>query len=338
MGVYERIPNVNQVSFGNSFVPAEQVQGTSDRISEMKTATYHQNGESSQIKEQTTLPEQMTMNTKTPQHHAVTNNSSKNIIANKSTGSAIEPIFPPNYFLSAGMLPWEPSPAPFATSLGNETNTARGLQQTESCDINNVSLQTDLVLDKIQGQNSTGGTPQSVKNCTPGSTDIEIDLPLSNELTNYASSSLNKTSTKRKTENTAKEVRQRNPVKRRKRTKKDKQSSSNIPKGQTAPNFYLFDAPWELRANFMQSQLSRNGTVTPDSNDYHYNLAGNRIDPKQVARVNPIMPLSLESNASGIATLPNGQPVQLVDGRHRKKTISDSARNEREQQRAKKIT
>merc|ERR1712238_360500 len=391
--VYERIPNVNQVSFGNSFVPAEQVQGTSDRISEMKTATYHQNGESSQIKEQTTLPEQMTMNTKTPQHHAVTNNSSKNIIANKSTGSAIEPIFPPNYFLSAGMLPWEPSPAPFATSLGNETNTARGLQQTESCDknnaknkngiscvvqegntdvnaslsllntpdnvhlidnqqqvqdrsqisskgsvagaiqehqqssLNNVSLQTDMVLDKIQGQNSTGGTPQSVKNCTPGSTDIEIDLPLSNELTNYASSSLNKTSTKRKTENTAKEVGQRNPVKRRKRTKKDKQSSSNIPKGQTAPNFYLFDAPCELRANFMQSQLSRNGTVTPDSNDYHYNLAGNRI-----------MPLSLENNAFGIATLPNGQPVQLVDGRHRKKTISDSARNEREQQRAKKIT
>ena len=29
-------------------------------------------------------------------------------------------------------------------------------------------------------------------------------------------------------------------MKRRKRTKKDKQSSSNNPKGQTAPNFYLF--------------------------------------------------------------------------------------------------
>ena len=38
---YERIPNVNQVPFGNLFVPAEQVQGTSDRISEVKTATYH---------------------------------------------------------------------------------------------------------------------------------------------------------------------------------------------------------------------------------------------------------------------------------------------------------
>ena len=50
------------------------------------------------------------------------------------------------------------------------------------------------------------------------------------------------------------------------------------------------------------------------------------------------MPLSLENNAFGIATLPNSQPVQLVDGRHRKKTTSDSARNEIEQQRAKKIT
>ena len=38
---YERIPNVNQVPFGNLFLPAEQVQGTSDRISEVKTATYH---------------------------------------------------------------------------------------------------------------------------------------------------------------------------------------------------------------------------------------------------------------------------------------------------------
>ena len=50
------------------------------------------------------------------------------------------------------------------------------------------------------------------------------------------------------------------------------------------------------------------------------------------------MPLSLENNAFGIATLPNSQPVQLVDGRHRKKTTSDSTRNEIEQQRAKKIT
>ena len=44
--------------------------------------------------------------------------------------------------------------------------------------------------------------------------------------------------------------------------------------------------------------------------------------------------ISLESNAFGTRTLPNGKPVRLVDGRHRNKTISDSTRNEREQLRA----
>ena len=45
------------------------------------------------------------------------------------------------------------------------------------------------------------------------------------------------------------------------------------------------------------------------------------------------MPISLENNAFGIGTLPNCKPVRFVDGRHRNKSINDSARNEREQQR-----
>ena len=46
-----------------------------------------------------------------------------------------------------------------------------------------------------------------------------------------------------------------------------------------------------------------------NSKDYHYNLAGIRIDPQQQV----------------------AQPVRLVDERHRNNTISNSTHNEREQ-------
>ena len=115
--------------------------------------------------------------------------------------------------------------------IPSRSSVADAIQEHQKSYLSNVSLQTYLVQDKIHSQNSTYVTPQSVNNCTPDSSDVEVDLPLSNQPTNYASSNLNKTSTKRKTEHTSLKVGQRNPVKRRKRTKKDKQSSSNNPKG-----------------------------------------------------------------------------------------------------------
>ena len=58
-----------------------------------------------------------------------------------------------------------------------------------------------------------------------------------------------------------------------------------------------------------EPMFSPNYYVSLNSKDYHYNLAGNQIDPQhQVAR-----------------------PVRLVDQHHRNKTISDSTHNEREQ-------
>merc|ERR1712238_221616 len=69
-----------------------------------------------------------------------------------------------------------------------------------------------------------------------------------------------------------------------------------------------------------------------DPNAFHYGMAINGFHPKLNALVNPIMPASL-----GAAILPNGKRVELIDGRFRDKKKT-TERNEREQQRAMKIT
>ena len=101
---------------------------------------------------------------------------------------------------------------------------------------------------------------------------------------------------------------------------------------QDPPPFYLFDAPCELRANFLQAQRQNAMPNFQDSNSFHYGIAVNGFHPQVNSQVNPIMPASL-----GAAVLPNGKRVELIDGRH-KHGRKSSQRNEREQQRAQKIT
>ena len=60
---------------------------------------------------------------------------------------------------------------------------------------------------------------------------------------------------------------------------------------------------------FIEPIFSPNYFLSLDSNDYHYHLAGNWIDPQPVALVNPIMTILLENNSFGIGTLRNGKPV-----------------------------
>jgi len=64
------------------------------------------------------------------------------------------------------------------------------------------------------------------------------------------------------------------------------------------PPFFLFDAPCELRYNFLQSQrmhdsLPTLSTITNDSNSYHYGMAVNGFHPQLNAQVNPVLPLSV---------------------------------------------
>ena len=104
--------------------------------------------------------------------------------------------------------------------------------------------------------------------------------------------------------------------------------------GDQAPPFYLFSAPCELRQNFLQAQR-QNEVAAPgfqDANAFHYGMAVNGFNPHTIGQVNPIIPASL-----GAAILPNGERVTLLDGRRDHKRKS-AVRNEREQQRAQKIT
>jgi hypothetical protein len=87
------------------------------------------------------------------------------------------------------------------------------------------------------------------------------------------------------------------------------------------PPFYLFDAPVELRNNFMQSQRMHGLPVSQDSNSFHYGISVNGFHPQVNAQDNPVV-------------LP---PVHLVDARHCKQRSECSVKNEREQRRTQKI-
>jgi len=84
---------------------------------------------------------------------------------------------------------------------------------------------------------------------------------------------------------------------------------------ETFPPFVLFDAPCELRCNFIGAHSRIGVHAKPRANDLHYGLVVNGFHPQLNARENP---------------------PQLVDGRYASRT--GSARNEREQKRAQKIT
>jgi hypothetical protein len=100
-------------------------------------------------------------------------------------------------------------------------------------------------------------------------------------------------------------------------------------KGKSVPPFYLFDAPCELRTNFILSQKLHNLPIPDDTNAFHYGMAVNGFHPQLNAQANPIVPLS--------GALPAGA-VRLIDGRSRRKGRTGKERNEREQKRAQKIT
>jgi hypothetical protein len=90
------------------------------------------------------------------------------------------------------------------------------------------------------------------------------------------------------------------------------------------PPFYLFDAPCELRANFLQSQRMHNLPISEDINAYHYGMSVNGFHPQ----------LNSQNNAGArSAVIP-----RLIDGRANKGRKAGKERNEREQKRAQKIT
>jgi hypothetical protein len=110
------------------------------------------------------------------------------------------------------------------------------------------------------------------------------------------------------------------------------QANKPVPKSKKAPKtskdatppFLLFDAPCELRANFMQTQRMLNLPVHHDNNSYHYGMTVNGFHPQ--GTMDPSLASSGNTN------------VKLIDSRHNKRRGAGKERNEREQKRAQKIT
>jgi hypothetical protein len=126
------------------------------------------------------------------------------------------------------------------------------------------------------------------------------------------------------------------------------QSSKNSASGTTSslPPFFLFDAPIELRANFMQNQRRLGLPIEHDPNSYHYGETVNGFHPQQFVNdghpplLPPGMDLAQLAAAAGAAA-PNRKPPQLIDARHganRRSSKGLQMKNEREQKRAQKIT
>jgi hypothetical protein len=103
-------------------------------------------------------------------------------------------------------------------------------------------------------------------------------------------------------------------------------SVAATPKTDSVPPFMLFDAPVELRTNFLASQRMYNMPLYQDCNTVHYGMAVNGFHPQLNAQLNPV--------TSAASSYPL---VKLIDGRSNKPKAWRE-RNEREQKRAQKIT
>jgi len=138
-------------------------------------------------------------------------------------------------------------------------------------------------------------------------------------------------------------------------TKRKKKSASiSATAVSSLPPFYLFDAPVELRANFMQNQRRLGLPIQNDPNSYHYGETVNGFHPHQYQLpVGATESTAITTTTSGGLPSPMGAVTgtttttgspkhvpKLIDARHGNSTRRNKGgvKNEREQKRALKIT
>jgi hypothetical protein len=136
-------------------------------------------------------------------------------------------------------------------------------------------------------------------------------------------------------------------------------SSTNIVATSSLPPFYLFDAPIELRANFMQNQRKLGLPIERDPNSFYYGETVNGFHPQHLlkadAALNPqqasnLLQVGVDPSTFGLTAAlqhhrhghPPQHPPQMIDARHGRngnhRNRSGQIKNEREQKRAQKIT
>lgn len=97
------------------------------------------------------------------------------------------------------------------------------------------------------------------------------------------------------------------------------------------PPFLLFDAPVELRQNFIQSQRAHGIPVLEDNNSYHFGMTVNGFHPQRSLE-EPFFYKSLHAKRG-----PLPDPVPVVDARHAD-VGSKRLKNAKEQKRAHRIS
>lgn len=120
------------------------------------------------------------------------------------------------------------------------------------------------------------------------------------------------------------------------RTQQSRQQNKQNKATSKPPPFYLFDAPIELRANFVQNQRKLGLPIQHDPNSYHYGETVKGFHPQSLMNQQQVNAMSDNDHVNQIPEA----PIQLIDARHGnlRSTFSGRVKNEREQKRAQKIT
>jgi hypothetical protein len=133
-------------------------------------------------------------------------------------------------------------------------------------------------------------------------------------------------------------------------------STSNTGTSSSLPPFYLFDAPIELRANFMQNQRKLGLPIEHDPNSFYYGETVNGFHPQQLLKTGALtqqqasnlLQVGVDPTTGGAAASLHHRhghpphPPQMIDARHggnsSRRNRTGQIKNEREQKRAQKIT
>lgn len=278
----------------------------------------------------------------------------------------VEPIFPPNFFLS-GLPSWDPSqanPQPLQSQFKSQSSSANSYKNDNTCNSNagfravknelsslpendwdHVQVSKHIAMLQANQAMIKKNNPQVL----PGAQNNDNEIPIVHQ--NQQMAEVQQAPAIHRAQHQAiaisdneslahshggstfvtdlnSKVSPSNQTSQSKSQSKYNNITPKINSGQLPP-FYLFDAPIELRHNFTQAQQAMNIPPLKDSNSFHYNLASK-------IKASNDLPFESSDDVDDV-TSPDGNMVELLDARQ-KKNSKGSERNEREQQRAQKIT
>jgi len=243
--------------------------------------------------------------------------------------------------------------APFTAANDPHRATSTTNQHISSLAANFMLAQSgNSVVAAAAAARAGGGSTPSVTATNAAITQQQQPCTITSSSNNKAiiTSSNNKNNKSKKKGHASRQSRAKSSTKRR---KKSDSTSATAVSSSSLPPFYLFDAPVELRANFMQNQRRLGLPIQNDPNSYHYGETVNGFHPHQyqlpvgdtastTTTTSGGLPSSMGS-ATGTATATGSSKhvPKLIDARHgnsNRKNKGGQVKNEREQKRALKIT